>query len=56
MRHIPTVVIPDTTTIIWSTNMRIHLTNLLGRMGLTHEGAYELSSDERGGRIHDQTN
>ena len=46
MRHITTVVIPDTTIIIWSKNMRTHLTNFLGRMGLTDEGAYELSSDE----------
>jgi hypothetical protein len=46
MRHIPAVVIPDTATILWSTNMRTHLTNFLGRIGLTDEGAHELSSDE----------
>jgi hypothetical protein len=46
MHHIPSVATPNTSTIIWSKNMRIHLTIFLGRMGLVNEGAHELSSDE----------
>ena len=46
MRHIPTVDIPDTTTILWSKNMRTHLTNFLGRLGLTDEVTQIQSSDE----------
>jgi hypothetical protein len=46
MHHIPLVATPNTNTIIWSKNMRIHLTNFLGRMVLVDEGAHELSSDE----------
>ena len=46
IRHIPTVDIPDTTTILWSKNMRTHLTNFLGRLGLIDEGTQAQSSDE----------
>jgi hypothetical protein len=46
MRHIPSVDTPDTTTILWSKKMRTHLTNFLGRLGLTDEGTQVESSDE----------
>ena len=55
MHHIPTIITPDTTTILWSKNMRIHLTNFIGRMGLVDEGG-RTTIVRRGGGIPGQTN